>query len=45
MGTGIKERKSSSPVTVNDIAPTLAEILKVARPAGAGGRVLQEILD
>ena len=43
MGTGIKPGVYRSHILVNDIAPTLAEIMGVARPAGAMGRVLSEI--
>ncbi len=44
LGAGIKAGTYSQPVTINDVAPTLAQILGVARPAGALGRVLSEML-
>jgi hypothetical protein len=43
-GPGIKQGTYSSRVAVNDVAPTLAEILQVERPSGSIGRVLSEIL-
>jgi arylsulfatase A-like enzyme len=45
LGPGIKPGRYTQPITVNDIAPTLAEILGLARPAGAAGRVLAEMLE
>jgi predicted AlkP superfamily pyrophosphatase or phosphodiesterase len=44
LGAGIKPGHYSQRIAVNDIAPTLAEILGLAHPAGASGRVLQEAL-
>ena len=43
-GPGIKPGTYSTRVAVNDVAPTLAEILHVERPSGSIGRVLSEIL-
>jgi predicted AlkP superfamily pyrophosphatase or phosphodiesterase len=45
LGPGIKSGAYRERIAVNDIAPTLAQILGVARPSGAAGRVLQEILE
>jgi predicted AlkP superfamily pyrophosphatase or phosphodiesterase len=45
LGPGIKPGAYRAPIAVNDIAPTLAQILGVARPSGASGRVLSEILE
>jgi arylsulfatase A-like enzyme len=44
MGPGIKPGRYREPVTVNDIAPTLADILEVETPGGSAGRVLDEAL-
>jgi predicted AlkP superfamily pyrophosphatase or phosphodiesterase len=44
-GPGIKPGKYSTRVAVNDIAPTLAEILNVEQPSGSIGRILSEILN
>ena len=44
LGTGIKAGRYSERIAVNDIAPTLSEILGIAQPAGSVGRVLSEIL-
>ena len=43
MGAGIKPGEYDQNVVVNDIAPTLATILKVETPAGSVGRVLAEM--
>jgi len=43
MGPGIKAGSYYAHITVNDIAPTLAAISRVAEPSGSVGRVLQEI--
>lgn len=43
MGPGIRAGLFHEPVTVNDIAPTLAVILRVETPSGSVGRVLSEI--
>jgi predicted AlkP superfamily pyrophosphatase or phosphodiesterase len=44
MGPGIRPGTYRRPITVNDIAPTLADILEVETPSGSAGRVLDEIL-
>ena len=44
MGPGIRPGAYRHDVTVNDVAPTLAEIVGVETPSGAAGRVLSEIL-
>ncbi len=44
MGPGIRPGVHRHEVTVNDVAPTLAEILGVETPSGAAGRVLDEVL-
>jgi predicted AlkP superfamily pyrophosphatase or phosphodiesterase len=44
MGPGIKPGSYAEPVAVNDIAPTLANILGVQFPSGSVGRVLTEML-
>jgi hypothetical protein len=43
MGPGIKAGSYYEHITVNDIAPTLAAISRVAEPSGSVGRVLQEM--
>jgi arylsulfatase A-like enzyme len=43
-GPGIKPGTYATRVAVNDVAPTLSEILHVERPSGSIGRVLSEIL-
>ena len=45
LGPGIKPGKYSTRIAVNDIAPTLAEILNVEQPSGSIGRILSEILE
>jgi predicted AlkP superfamily pyrophosphatase or phosphodiesterase len=45
MGAGIKPGFYSQRTAVNDIAPTLAQMLGVARPAGASGHVLSQMLE
>ena len=45
LGPGIKPGKYSTRIAVNDIAPTLAEILNVEQPSGSIGRILSEILN
>jgi predicted AlkP superfamily pyrophosphatase or phosphodiesterase len=45
MGPGIKAGVYSQKTAVNDIAPTLAQILGVAKPAGASGRVLDQMFE
>lgn len=44
LGASIKPGKYTDRIQVNDIAPTLAHLLGVDAPSGAGGRVLSEIL-
>jgi len=44
MGPGIRPGIYRKPITVNDIAPTLADILSVETPSGSAGRVLDEVL-
>jgi hypothetical protein len=43
MGAGIKAGEYDQQVAVNDIAPTLATILRVETPSGSVGRVLSEM--
>jgi hypothetical protein len=45
LGPGIKRGKYSMRIAVNDIAPTLAEILNLEQPSGSIGRILSEILE
>jgi predicted AlkP superfamily pyrophosphatase or phosphodiesterase len=45
LGTGIKPGNYQRRIAVNDIAPTLAELLGVEQPAGSIGRVLSEMLE
>jgi hypothetical protein len=42
-GPGVKAGRYAQPIAVNDIAPTLAAMLKIEAPSGATGRVLSEI--
>ena len=44
-GTGIRPGVRYEPVTINDVAPTLAAILGIETPSGAAGRILAEILE
>ena len=44
LGPGIRPGRYRHEITVNDVAPTLAEILDVETPSGAAGRVLDEVL-
>jgi arylsulfatase A-like enzyme len=44
-GMGIRPGTHYEPVTINDVAPTLAAILGVETPSGASGRILAEILE
>jgi predicted AlkP superfamily pyrophosphatase or phosphodiesterase len=44
-GAGIRPGAYLGRVAVNDIAPTLAEILQVETPSGSSGRVLSEIFE
>lgn len=43
MGTGIRAGRYDGAIVVNDIAPTLANILHVETPSGSVGRVLTEM--
>jgi hypothetical protein len=43
LGPGIRAGRYYRPVIVNDIAPTLAAVLRVETPSGAVGRVLSEM--
>jgi hypothetical protein len=43
LGAAIRPGRYDQPVTVNDVAPTLATLLGVETPAGAVGRALAEI--
>jgi len=45
LGAGIKTGDYRQTITVNDIAPTLAELLGVEQPAGSIGRILSEIFE
>jgi len=44
-GPGIKPGTYSEKILVNDIAPTLAEMLGIETPSGSTGRVLSEMLN
>ncbi len=44
LGPGIKAAAYSRTVAINDVAPTLAEILGVTEPSGSVGHVLSEIV-
>jgi len=44
LGPPIRPGNYSTRIAVNDIAPTLAEILKIEQPSGSIGRILNEIL-
>jgi arylsulfatase A-like enzyme len=43
-GASVKRAVHRTPVSIADIAPTLAAILGIAAPAGSQGRVLHEML-
>jgi hypothetical protein len=43
-GPGIERRSVQRPVSPLDIAPTLAQILAIARPSGSRGAPLVEVL-
>jgi predicted AlkP superfamily pyrophosphatase or phosphodiesterase len=45
LGPGIKPGNYRQRIAVNDIAPTLAELLGVEQPAGSIGRILSEIFE
>lgn len=44
MGTGIKKGESANPYHMTDIAPTLAQILKIENPSGNIGQPITEVL-
>jgi predicted AlkP superfamily pyrophosphatase or phosphodiesterase len=44
LGPWVKAGRYAGRIEVNDIAPTLAEILTIETPSGSSGRVLTEIL-
>ncbi|SPE41484.1 Type I phosphodiesterase/nucleotide pyrophosphatase [Candidatus Sulfopaludibacter sp. SbA3] len=43
MGAGIRAGRYHQSVTINDVAPTLSNILQVETPSGSAGRVLTEM--
>ena len=43
MGASIKPGSYNAPIIVNDVAPTLAQLLGIERPSGSFGRVLDQI--
>lgn len=45
LGAGIRPGRYNMPVTINDVAPTLANILDVETPSGSVGRVLSEMFE
>jgi len=45
LGLGITAGTYSLAVGINDVAPTLAALLGVARPSGSHGRILNEMLE
>jgi arylsulfatase A-like enzyme len=45
MGAGIRAGEYHEKIAVNDIAPTLATILRVEEPSGSIGRILGEIFE
>ena len=45
MGPGIKPGRYDERIAPNDIAPTLAALLKIEEPAGSIGRILSEIFE
>jgi|SRR5579872_2116324 len=44
-GTGIHAGIHHEPVTVNDVAPTLAAIFEVETPSGSSGRILSTVFE
>jgi arylsulfatase A-like enzyme len=44
-GTGIHAGIHYEPVTVNDVAPTLAAIFEVETPSGSSGRILSTVFE
>lgn len=45
MGTGIKNGQSNKPHFMTDIAPTLAQFLKIENPSGCIGNPIPEVLE
>jgi hypothetical protein len=45
MGAGIHAGEYHDRIAVNDIAPTLATILRVEEPSGSIGRILAEMFE
>jgi hypothetical protein len=43
LGEEIKPGRYTAPVTINDVAPTLSDLLGIERPSGSFGRVLAQI--
>ena len=43
MGKGIRPGKTNRTVGMNDIAPTLAAILRIQMPSGTNGEVIYEV--
>jgi hypothetical protein len=43
-GWKVKPGESFEPVSITDIAPTLAAILRIMEPNGSTGKVISEIL-
>lgn len=44
-GTGIRPGIHYEPVTINDVAPTLATMFEVETPSGSSGRILSSIFE
>lgn len=45
MGKGIRKGESAKPYHMTDIAPTLAQILKIENPSGNIGQPIVELLE
>ena len=45
MGAGVKKGTSSKPYSMTDIAPTIAQILKIENPSGNIGNPISEAID
>ena len=43
-GYGIKKGKSLKRYDITDIAPTIANLLKIAAPNGSSGKIIKEVL-
>lgn len=43
-GAGIRKGTYYEPVAMNDVAPTLAAMLRVETPSGSSGRILKELM-